>query len=198
MLGKWFQPIPFRKWGADADKYGFFNAYCKYLANNDGEDTTIISTEPSTITTEPSTIPTNKIAESKWECNDDSHLLFQEYCFAIFYPVKTQTMDKIDDNCWNMHRGNLASIHSQEENEAVRKYSDGENFHIGLLKDDGYWGWVDDTPVDWTNWENPDSNNNDDNFDRNDGGDYSEIGGDDDEGMYNALMDGKTGKWRRT
>ena len=189
MLGKWFQPIPFRKWASDAYDNGMFHAYCKYRATDDGEDTTILTTEPSTITTEPSTIPTNKIAEAKWECNDDSHLLFKEYCFARSYPVKPQTRIKIDDNCWQTYRGNLASIHSQEENEAVRKYSNGENFHIGLVKDDGFWRWYDGTPVDWTNWENPDSNNNDDN---------SEIDDDDDEWLYNALMDGKTGKWRRT
>ena len=115
--------------------------------------------------------------------------------FAVF---NGQTMEAIDDSCGYVFGGILASIHSQEENEAVRKYSNGENFHIGLLKVNGYWIWVDGTPVDWTNWENPDSNNNDDNNDRNDGGDNSEIDDDDDEGLYNALMDGKTGKWWRT
>ena len=115
------------------------------------------------------------LTEAKLECEGNYRLLFREYCYSMFGVYDCQTMEAIDDSCWKTHRGNLASIHSQEENEAVRKYSSGENFHIGLLKDDGYWKWVDDMQVDWTNWENPDSNNNNDNYDRNDGGDNSKL-----------------------
>merc|ERR1719473_2506861 len=58
--------------------------------------------------------------------------------------------------------GNLASIHSKEENEVVRKVC-GDTFvcWIGLreVEGDGDWQWVDESPFRFKLWERGEPNN---------------------------------------
>ena len=48
----------------------------------------------------------------------------------------------------------LATVHSKEENEAIRAVARDEEHWIGFndLDVEGSWGWIDSSSVDYTNW----------------------------------------------
>ena len=79
--------------------------------------------------------------------------------------------------CLELKNSTLVLIHSQGENEVLRKYSHGYSHRIGLYKDKfkGEWLWYDGSPVDYVNWKNPDDAN--------------------DLEMNHAYMDHWDGKW---
>ena len=49
----------------------------------------------------------------------------------------------------------LASIHSQEENDLLFSIAPNGGLHLGIqdLENDKTWEWVDGTPVDYENWK---------------------------------------------
>lgn len=63
--------------------------------------------------------------------------------------------------CQNTHGLNLVSIHSAEENEAVRVALGGISAWIGFSDIDveGLWGWTDNSGASYSNWNNGEPNN---------------------------------------
>ena len=60
--------------------------------------------------------------------------------------------------------GDLASLHSQEDNDKVKALVQGANVYIGMndIETEGDWKWSDGSMVQWTNWDNrePDGSTN--------------------------------------
>ena len=54
----------------------------------------------------------------------------------------------------------LATIHSAEENAAIRAIARDDSYFIGLSDQDeeGSWKWIDSSPVDYENWRSGEPN----------------------------------------
>uniref|UniRef100_A0A914DSL3 C-type lectin domain-containing protein n=1 Tax=Acrobeloides nanus TaxID=290746 RepID=A0A914DSL3_9BILA len=75
---------------------------------------------------------------------------FGGYCY---YPGSNADWNTGNADCQSSG-AQLASIHSDAENDFIAKISNAANTFVwfGLYKPNGTWVWTDGTPVDYTNW----------------------------------------------
>uniref|UniRef100_A0A8C6UTB4 C-type lectin domain-containing protein n=1 Tax=Neogobius melanostomus TaxID=47308 RepID=A0A8C6UTB4_9GOBI len=82
---------------------------------------------------------------------------FGTRCFKFFNSEKTWTM--AEESCNNLG-GNLASIHSDEENAFINGLINGPAWLGGNDMDqEGVWMWTDGSPWDYTKWWDGEPNN---------------------------------------
>ena len=84
-------------------------------------------------------------------------------------------MRKFAFYCRITYNGEVASIHSMEENEVVQELCEGDNYKIGVVRENGSLGWSDGSPMDFENWKKPHDVNN--------------------QNMTHAYVNGTDGKW---
>ncbi|XP_043921440.1 macrophage mannose receptor 1-like [Protopterus annectens] len=109
----------------------------------------------------PTTTPAPQCSEG-WHSSTNS-----KYCYKHFYGpmAMKKTWSDARDYCQDIG-GDLASIHSQDEENAIISGMKGEaryrqNYWIGLTTLDPTKGyvWTDDSPMDYTNWNYGEPNN---------------------------------------
>ena len=92
---------------------------------------------------------------------EDSHLWNGHY-YKIFSTTDVKSMDEANNYCLSLG-GHLATITSQEENDAIYEFmkQDGlDNAYFGFsdIEDEGEWKWIDGTKSGFTNWHTGEPN----------------------------------------
>lgn len=89
------------------------------------------------------------------EC-DVGWTLFEKYCYSFESSTKTRNLAESDCTGKNAH---LASIHSKQENDFIRKVTNNEGVWIGGKRTGSSFQWLDGTPFDYKNWMGGEPNN---------------------------------------